>query len=27
MLKKLIARKDFKIMFDAMHGASGPYAI
>ena len=26
-IKKLIARKDFKMVFDGMHGASGPYAI
>jgi phosphoglucomutase len=25
-LKKLISRKDFKILFDGMHGAAGPYA-
>lgn len=25
-LKKLISRKDFSILFDGMHGVSGPYA-
>jgi len=27
LIKTLFARKDFKFVFDAMHGASGPYAI
>jgi phosphoglucomutase len=26
-IKSLLSRKDFKLAFDAMHGASGPYAI
>lgn len=25
-LKKLFARKDFKFVFDGMHGIAGPYA-
>lgn len=26
LLKKLVARKDFKLVFDGMHGVAGPYA-
>lgn len=25
-IKKLLERKDFKVVFDGMYGASGPYA-
>jgi phosphoglucomutase len=25
-MKKLVARSDFNMLFDGMHGASGPYA-
>lgn len=27
MMKKLVARPDFKVCFDGMHGVSGPYAL
>lgn len=26
LIKALIARKDFKLVFDGMHGVAGPYA-
>ena len=26
IIKKLLNRKDFNMVFDAMYGASGPYA-
>lgn len=26
LIKKLVARKDFRMIFDGMHGVSGPYA-
>ena len=25
-MKEFVARPDFKMLFDGMHGASGPYA-
>lgn len=27
LMKKLVARSDFNLCFDGMHGVSGPYAL